>query len=89
VIENMVYDPRRWNSDFDDDSLTANTRCAYPLEQIPNASLTGLAGHPKNIVMLTCDAFGVLPPIARLTLRRRCITSCPVLPPRSPAPNVA
>jgi phosphoenolpyruvate carboxykinase (ATP) len=67
VIENMVYDPETLELDFDDDSLTANTRCAYPLEQIPNASSTGLAGHPKNIVMLTCDAFGVLPPIARLT----------------------
>ena len=67
VIENMVYDPETLELDFDDDSLTANMRCAYPLDQIPNASSTGLAGHPKNIVMLTCDAFGVLPPIARLT----------------------
>jgi hypothetical protein len=67
VIENMVYDPETLELDFDDDSLTANMRCAYPLEQIPNASMTGLAGTPKNIVMLTCDAFGVLPPIARLT----------------------
>ena len=67
VIENMVYDPETLVLDFDDASLTANTRCAYPLDQIENASTTGLAGHPKNIVMLTCDAFGVLPPIARLT----------------------
>ncbi|BDW86897.1 phosphoenolpyruvate carboxykinase [Roseicyclus marinus] len=67
VIENMVYDAETLELDFDDDSLTANTRCAYPLDQIANASTTGLAGHPKNIVMLTCDAFGVLPPIARLT----------------------
>ncbi|MBF9044417.1 phosphoenolpyruvate carboxykinase [Rhodobacterales bacterium HKCCE4037] len=67
VIENMVYDPDTLELDFDDDSLTANTRCAYPLEMISNASETGLGGHPKNIVMLTCDAFGVLPPIARLT----------------------
>jgi phosphoenolpyruvate carboxykinase (ATP) len=67
VIENMVYDPETLELDFDDDSLTANTRCAYPLEQIPNASVHGAGGHPKNIVMLTCDAFGVLPPIARLT----------------------
>ena len=48
VIENMVYDPETLELDFDDDSLTANTRCAYPLEQIPNASMTGLAGHPKK-----------------------------------------
>ncbi|MBY6201971.1 phosphoenolpyruvate carboxykinase [Maritalea mobilis] len=67
VIENMVYDPETLVLDFDDDSLTANMRCAYPLEEISNASESGMAGHPKNIVMLTCDAFGVLPPIARLT----------------------
>jgi phosphoenolpyruvate carboxykinase (ATP) len=67
VIENMVYDPDTLELDFDDDSLTANMRCAYPLEMISNASETGMGGHPKNIVMLTCDAFGVLPPIARLT----------------------
>ncbi|AHM03893.1 Phosphoenolpyruvate carboxykinase (ATP) [Roseibacterium elongatum DSM 19469] len=67
VIENMVYDPDTLVLDFDDDSLTANMRCAYPLEEISNASESGMAGHPRNIVMLTCDAFGVLPPIARLT----------------------
>ena len=67
VIENMVYDPVTRALDFADDSLTANTRCAYPLEAISNASATARAGQPKNIVMLTCDAFGVLPPIARLT----------------------
>jgi len=67
VIENMAFDPETREIDFADDSLTANTRCAYPLEYISNASKTSLGGHPKNIVMLTCDAFGVLPPIARLT----------------------
>ncbi|MFN3971624.1 MAG: phosphoenolpyruvate carboxykinase [Gemmobacter sp.] len=67
VVENMVCDPETLALDFDDDSLTANTRCAYPLEYISNASATGLAGHPRNVIMLTCDAFGVLPPIARLT----------------------
>ncbi len=67
VVENMVCDPRTLEIDFADASLTANTRCAYPLEYIPNASGTGLGGHPRNVVMLTCDAFGVLPPIARLT----------------------
>ena len=67
VIENMVYDEETRELDFEDSSLTQNMRCAYPLEYIPNASETGMAGHPKNIVMLTCDAFGVLPPIARLT----------------------
>ena len=67
VIENMVYDEDTKELDFDDDSLTANMRCAYPLEYISNASETALGGHPKNVIMLTCDAFGVLPPIARLT----------------------
>ncbi len=67
IVENMVYDPRTRVLDFADDSLTANTRCAYPLEAISNASPTACGGQPKNIVMLTCDAFGVLPPIARLT----------------------
>ncbi|MDU8946001.1 phosphoenolpyruvate carboxykinase [Ovoidimarina sediminis] len=67
VIENMVFDPDTLDLDFEDDSLTANMRCAYPLHYISNASETALGGHPKNIIMLTCDAFGVLPPIARLT----------------------
>ncbi|QYZ69687.1 phosphoenolpyruvate carboxykinase [Neotabrizicola shimadae] len=67
VVENMVFDPETLELDFADNSLTDNTRCAYPLEYISNASPTGLGGHPKNIIMLTCDAFGVLPPIARLT----------------------
>jgi len=67
VIENMIFDPETKALDFEDDSLTANMRCAYPLEYISNASKTAIGGHPKNIIMLTCDAFGVLPPIARLT----------------------
>jgi phosphoenolpyruvate carboxykinase (ATP) len=67
VVENMVYDPDTLVLDFADNSLTENTRCAYPLDYISNASASGLGGHPKNIIMLTCDAFGVLPPIARLT----------------------
>ena len=67
VIENMVFDPETLDLDFDDDSLTANMRCAYPMDYISNASKTALGGHPKNIIMLTCDAFGVLPPIARLS----------------------
>ena len=67
VIENMVFDPDTFELDFDDDSLTANMRAAYPLHYISNASTKATGGHPKNIIMLTCDAFGVLPPIARLT----------------------
>jgi phosphoenolpyruvate carboxykinase (ATP) len=67
VLENVVYDPDTRIIDFDDASKTENTRVAYPINFIPNASTTGRAGHPKNIIMLTCDAFGVLPPIAKLT----------------------
>ena len=66
VMENVVLDPVTQKPDFDDGSKTENTRIAYPLDYIPNASASGLAGHPKNILMLTCDAFGVLPPIAKL-----------------------
>lgn len=67
VVENMVWDPETFELDFEDNSLTDNMRCAYPLDYISNASPTGLGGMPKNVVMLTCDAFGVLPPISRLT----------------------
>jgi phosphoenolpyruvate carboxykinase (ATP) len=66
IMENVVLDPLTRVANFDDDSKTENTRIAYPLDFIPNASATGRAGHPKNVVMLTCDAFGVLPPIAKL-----------------------
>jgi phosphoenolpyruvate carboxykinase (ATP) len=67
IVENMVYDPETLELDFADSSLTENMRCAYPLDYISNASATGLGGHPKNVIMLTCDAYGVLPPIARLS----------------------
>ena len=67
VLENVVIDPETRIPDFDDASLTENGRVAYPMHYIPNASETGRTGHPKNIVMLTADAFGVMPPIARLT----------------------
>jgi phosphoenolpyruvate carboxykinase (ATP) len=67
VVENVGYDAETREIDFADLSRTENTRCAYPLEAIPNASATGLGGTPRHVVMLTCDAFGVLPPIARLT----------------------
>ncbi|MFX5785202.1 phosphoenolpyruvate carboxykinase (ATP), partial [Acinetobacter baumannii] len=67
VLENVVLDPVTREPDFDDGSKTENTRSAYPLESIPNASRTGRAGQPKNLVMLAADAFGVMPPIAKLT----------------------
>ena len=67
ILENVAVDPMTRAVDFDDGSKTENTRSAYPLDAIPNASPTGRAGQPKNIVMLAADAFGVLPPIAKLT----------------------
>ncbi len=67
VLENVVLDEDTHKPDFFDGSKTENTRCAYPIHFIPNASATGRAPHPKSIIMLTADAFGVLPPIARMT----------------------
>jgi phosphoenolpyruvate carboxykinase (ATP) len=67
VLENVVFDPTSRVPDYDNDSKTENTRSAYPLDFIPNASRTGRAGHPKNIIFLTADAFGVMPPIAKLS----------------------
>jgi len=67
IIENVVMDPDTRELDFFDTTLTENGRVSYSIEQIPNASDTGRGGHPTNIMMLTCDAFGVLPPIAKLT----------------------
>ncbi|HYZ40708.1 MAG TPA: phosphoenolpyruvate carboxykinase [Stellaceae bacterium] len=67
VLENVVLDPNTRTPDVDDASLTENTRACYPIDFIPNADPRGLAPHPKNVVMLTCDAFGVMPPIAKLT----------------------
>jgi phosphoenolpyruvate carboxykinase (ATP) len=67
ILENVAIDSATGRLDLDDDSLTENTRAAYPVSHIPNAKSDGLGGHPSNIIMLTADAFGVLPPIARLT----------------------
>ncbi len=67
VLENAVYDERSRVVDYTDSSLTENTRASYPVEYIPNAKIPCLGGHPKNVILLTCDAFGVLPPVSRLT----------------------
>jgi phosphoenolpyruvate carboxykinase (ATP) len=67
ILENVTLDPVTHRVDLDDDSLTENTRASYPLKHLPNIVKSGMAGHPRNIIMLTADAFGVLPPIARLT----------------------
>ena len=66
ILENVDLDPRTRELDLDSDRFTENTRGAYPLEFIGNVDPTGLAGHPKHVILLTADAFGVLPPIARL-----------------------
>ncbi len=67
VLENVVVDPVTRQIDLDDASLTENTRAAYPLSHVKDHVKSGMGGHPRNIIMLTADAFGVLPPIARLT----------------------
>lgn len=67
VLENVVCDPLTRQLDLDDNRHTENTRGAYPIEFIPNTSESGMGGHPKNVIMLTADAFGVLPPIAKLS----------------------
>ncbi|MFZ5818900.1 MAG: phosphoenolpyruvate carboxykinase (ATP) [Chloroflexota bacterium] len=67
ILENVPYDPVTRLIDLEDDSVTENTRASYPLEFISNAVPEKKAGHPKNIIMLTCDASGVMPPIARLS----------------------
>jgi phosphoenolpyruvate carboxykinase (ATP) len=67
VLENVVVDPETRAVDFDSTEITENTRASYPIHFIPNHVAGGLAGHPSHIVFLTCDAFGVMPPIARLS----------------------
>lgn len=67
ILENVAYDPQTRRVDLDDASLTQNTRASYPISHIENAARDGRGGHPNNVIFLTADAFGVLPPISRLT----------------------
>ena len=67
ILENVIFDPITRLIDLDNDELTENTRASYPLESIDNAIPAKRAGHPENVILLTCDASGVMPPIARLT----------------------
>ncbi len=67
ILENVAMDPALRVVDLDDGTITENTRASYPLTHIPDIVRSGMAGHPRNVVMLTADAFGVLPPIAKLT----------------------
>ncbi len=67
LLENIGFFPGTNEVDYTDVSLTQNTRCSYPLEHIPNVKIPAVGGHAKNIIFLTCDAFGVLPPVSKLT----------------------
>ena len=67
VLENVIYDPASRVVDYTSTTITENTRCSYPVEFIPNAQIPCVGGHPKNVVLLTCDAFGTLPPVSKLT----------------------
>jgi phosphoenolpyruvate carboxykinase (ATP) len=67
VLENVVFDEHTRKVDYDNVSITDNTRCSYPIEYIPNAKVPCVAKHPNNVIFLTCDAFGVLPPVSKLT----------------------
>lgn len=70
ILENVVINPETREVNLDDDSYTENTRASYPITHIENMARNGKGGHPKNIIMLTCDAFGILPPVARLNLEQ-------------------
>ncbi len=67
ILENVVMDPITRRLDLDNTSLTENTRASYPISHIANAVPSGMGGHPKNVIMLTCDAYGVMPPVSKLT----------------------
>ena len=67
VLENVAYDPLTREIDFDDGSISENTRACYPIEHIEHAKIPAVAGHPRHIIFLSCDAFGVLPPVSKLT----------------------
>ncbi|MGE4546900.1 MAG: phosphoenolpyruvate carboxykinase (ATP) [Desulfurella sp.] len=70
ILENVVIDEKSRRVDLFDDSITENTRASYPINYIPNALKEGVGPHPKNIIMLTYDAFGVLPPVSKLTTQQ-------------------
>ena len=67
ILENVIINPETRAIDYNADTITENTRATYPVEHIPGCVIPGVGGHPKNVFFLTCDAFGVLPPIAKLT----------------------
>jgi len=66
ILENVGFKGSSRDVDYTDTSITENTRVSYPLEHIPNVKIPAIGGHPKNVIFLTCDSFGVLPPVAKL-----------------------
>ena len=87
VLENVVVDPMTRLINWDDDSITENTRATYPVDHIPDAIVGGEAGPPRDIFFLTCDAMGVMPPISNLTPEMAATTSSRGSPPRWPVPR--
>jgi phosphoenolpyruvate carboxykinase (ATP) len=67
ILENVVFDEHSRVVDYEDKSVTENTRACYPIEHIPNAKIPCSGPHPTNVILLTCDAFGVLPPVSKLS----------------------
>ena len=72
VLDYVNYDEESRRVDYADDSMTENTRAAHPIEHILNAAIPCIGGQPRDIIFLTCDAFGALPPVSRLRRTRRC-----------------
>ncbi len=70
ILENVAFDQQTRRVDLDDDSLTENTRAAYPISHLSNATRDGMGGHPSTVIMLTFDAFGIIPPVAKLTVEQ-------------------
>ncbi len=87
ILENVVLDEDTKKVQFENQSVTENTRASYPLHYIPNYVPSGRGGHPENVVFLTADAFGVLPPSPGSRPSRQCTISFPATPPRWPAPS--
>ncbi|KAG6518445.1 hypothetical protein ZIOFF_021920 [Zingiber officinale] len=75
VLENVVFDEHTREVDYSNNSIIENTRASYPIEYIPNAKIPCVGPHPKNVILLACDAFGMLPLVSKLTFRKQCITS--------------
>lgn len=67
ILENVVYDEDSREVDYFNGTITENTRASYPLELISYAKIPSIGGHPSNIIFLTCDAYGVMPPVSKLT----------------------